>query len=64
MSHDHSIRTITIVEQADLAAQRAVETGEPQLNPHIEGTPEYRRWDVCYARLLQLRMAPEAEGSA
>jgi hypothetical protein len=61
---DLSIRTITIVEQADLAAKRAVETGEPKINPHPEGTPEYRRWEVCYARLLQLRACPESEGSA
>lgn len=60
---DLPIRRITIAEQADLAAWRFAETGEPEINPH-EGTEDGPVWRAAFLRQLLRHTAPQAEGSA
>lgn len=60
---DTSIRRVTIAEQAELAARRFIETGEPQPNPHA-GTADEQAWRSAFERNLLALSAPEAEGSA
>lgn len=59
---DTSIRRIEIAEQAEQAARRFVETGEPELNPH-EGTENAQVWRSLFERWLLALTAPETEGS-
>src|SRR4051812_8718655 len=61
---DHSIRPITIAEQAHLAAQRHAETGEAQTNPHPQGSEDALRWDACFRRAVVHYVSPESEGGA
>lgn len=61
---DHSIRPITVAEQADIAARRAAETGESQHNPHEPGSEEAARWQATYTRALQQYAVPSGEASA
>lgn len=59
------IRAISLAESADLAARRAVETQEPQPNPHPAGSTEALQWHSAYCRYLLLHGAPEGvEGGA
>lgn len=61
---DLSIRLLTLAEEAEAAARRFVDTGEPQDNPH-RGTPDEQAWRSAYERwLLQLSAAADTEGGA
>lgn len=64
MSADTSIRPVTVAEQAEAAARRFVESGEPEQNPH-KGTPAEAKWRSSYERWLLALTAPQdVEGSA
>lgn len=61
---DTSIRPVTIAEQARLAAQKFVDTGEPQPNPHLGGATNYadaHAWHAAYCRYI-LMLSAEREG--
>ena len=61
---DHTIRPITVAEQAEQAARRFVDTCEPQPNPHT-GTALEQRWRSLYDRwILQLSAEQDTEASA
>lgn len=62
---DHHIRPITIAEQADLAARRFIDTGEPEVNPHEAGSPAAVEWKRRYEiALLRLTAPADAEACA
>lgn len=62
---DASISQVTIAQQADLAARKAVATFEPQPNPHTPGTPDAMEWARRYHVALLRHSQPEdAEASA
>jgi hypothetical protein len=61
---DTSIRRVSLAEQAEAAARRFVETGEPEPNPH-KGTDDEQPWRSLYERWLLALTADEGtEGSA
>jgi hypothetical protein len=53
-----------IAEDADRAAQRCVQSGAEQPNPHPEGTEAAACWRNAYLRYLLLHSTPHAEASA
>lgn len=54
-----------IAEDADRAAQRCVQTGIAQLNPHLYGTEAAAAWKCAYERFLVLHSAPaDVDGGA
>lgn len=56
---DTSIRRVTIAEQADAAAQRTVQLGGIEPNPHPQGTEDAAAWQAAYERFLLLHSSGE-----
>lgn len=51
-----------LVEDARRAAQRRIDTGCDQPNPHLSGTDAAARWQTAYRRYVHSLSDPEAEG--
>ena len=59
--NDPILSRVAIAQDADLAAQRCVQTGVQQPNPHVEGTEAAACWRNAYFRYLLLHSAPHAD---
>lgn len=64
MSTDTSIRPITIAEQAEAAARRFVETGEPITNPHAGTEHEQKFRSLADRWCLALSAEVDTQGPA
>lgn len=52
----------SIESDADVAAQRCVDSGADQLNPHWDGTEAAKVWSRAYERSLLKYSAAKVEG--
>ena len=57
--NDPVISRQAIAADADAAAQRAVQFGAPQQNPHESGTEAHACWKAAYERYLLLHSTGE-----